>query len=79
MAKQSSYAKISEQSRGAGSKDELADLQGTLEAEEILEHSQGEDEGPGEWEASFPSLNLVCSTAGLCTPRPSLTSEYDSG
>lgn len=63
MAKQSSYGKISEQSRGAGSKDALADLQGALEVEEILEHSQGEDEGLGEWEASFPGLDLVCSTA----------------
>lgn len=73
MAKQLSYAKISEQSRGVGSKDELADVQGTLEAEEILEHSQGEDEGLGEWEASFPSLDLVCSTAGLCTYTPSFS------
>lgn len=65
MAKQSSYGKISEQSRGAGSKDALADLQGALEVEEILEHSQGEDEGLGEWEASFPGLDLDCSTAKL--------------
>lgn len=68
MAKQSSYGKISEQSRGAGSKDALADLQGALEAEEILEHSQGEDEGLGEWEASLPSLDLICSTAKLVHP-----------
>lgn len=37
----------------------MADMQGTLEAEEILEHSQGGEEELGGWED--PSLDLVCS------------------